>query len=160
MFIRRILEVAALTALSCFASAQDYRVQSDDRNESACLELKAAAIADDIEMIDDQLVLGVSIDCRNQEENNMTALMQAAEGASVNATRLLVERGAAVNALDDDGWTSLDYAQETRKVVLRNCKLTNIITRFDQVIMYLRNQGAKSCTSSACLDRKRVVVGC
>lgn len=76
-----------------------------------CDHFQAQALANEVERLKQSLDLGANIECREAILNDSTALMQAAGAGSVDAVKLLLERGAKVNARDKSGWTALRHAR-------------------------------------------------
>ena len=130
--LRRLIVAAAFAAMSPLAYAQD-------RSEyNRCLELHAAAYSNEVNTIEDVLIQGADVNCRNKEDGNSTPLMSAAGSGNLDATKALIEHGAAVDARDDHGQTALMRAQRTRDALAE--KLPMVAGRFDQVIAYLKTK--------------------
>mgnify|MGYP001560356602 CR=1 FL=1 len=78
-----------------------------------CDHFQAQALANEIDRLKESLDLGADIECRQALFDGATALMQAAGAGSVDAVKLLLQRGAQVNARDKSGWTALRHARNT-----------------------------------------------
>lgn len=76
-----------------------------------CDHFQAQALANEVERLKQSLDMGADIECRQVIFDNATALMQAAGAGSVDAVKLLLNRGAEVNARDKSGWTALRHAR-------------------------------------------------
>jgi uncharacterized protein len=73
-----------------------------DTNEA----LRMAVAEDDLEAVERFLLEGADVNAA-QGEYLATVLMEAAVRGNLGVIRLLLEHGAAVNAVDKDGWTAL-----------------------------------------------------
>jgi ankyrin repeat protein len=143
--MRLALFATAAAALGSSALAQtgDGRVHAFDQgDDNRCAELGAAAISNDVASIEDILIQGADIDCRDPLTGNGTPLIKAAGGASFDATKVLIERGAAINLKDDQGHTALRVAQLKRDQMAKLATLPMIVDRLDKIITLLGTKGA------------------
>ncbi len=85
--------------------------QAPQHTFARCDHFQAQALANEVERLKQSLDLGANIECREAILNDSTALMQAAGAGSVDAVKLLLDRGAKVNARDKSGWTALRHAR-------------------------------------------------
>jgi hypothetical protein len=98
-----LLIAAVLLAGAGESGAQDPRARCD--------HFQAQALANEIARLTESLDLGADIECREPVFDDSTALIQTARGGSIDAARLLLARGAKVNARDKSGWTALRHAR-------------------------------------------------
>ena len=101
---RKFWLAAGLSLAACPAAAQQ-------QSFARCDHFQAQALANEVERLKESLESGADIECRQALFNDSTALMQAAGSGSVDAVRLLLQRGAKVNARDKSGWTALRHAR-------------------------------------------------
>jgi ankyrin repeat protein len=99
---------ALIAALLCLAAAD---AAAQKHAFATCEHFQAQAMINAVDRIEESLGLGADLECRNPIFNDSTALMQAAGGGAVDAVRLLLKRGAKVNARDKSGWTALRHAR-------------------------------------------------
>lgn len=121
---------------------EDYNRRASEPGVRICAELPAAAMADDVNGIQNILRSGVPIDCHDQDGGGQTGLIAAAGAASVDATRYLIDHGADVNARDNSGMTALGRATYMRNQMASAGQLPNIVARFDAIIQVLQSHGA------------------
>ena len=122
--------LALVSPLPCEAASSD------------CLELHAAAIGNDVARIEALLSSGTDIECVDETADDARPLIRAAGGASVEATRLLVDRGASINARDRSRWTALRHARERRDQFEKRGVLPEVVSRLNAIIMFLTSKGA------------------
>src|SRR5688572_14932602 len=96
-----------LTALLASTAAI---AQGDPRG--GCDNLQGQAMAGDVEGINQALTSGADIECRQEIFDEATSLILAARGGHAEAVRLLLARGADMNARDRAGWTALRHARQ------------------------------------------------
>ncbi|MCP5373561.1 MAG: ankyrin repeat domain-containing protein [Hyphomicrobiales bacterium] len=100
-----MLPTAALAA-TLAATLIPAPAAADDRSCGALLE---AAFFDEPDEVRQILAAGTDVNCRDQDRQ--TALMIAAEGGSLDASRVLLAHGARVDVRDVFGHTAMDRAQ-------------------------------------------------
>ena len=107
--------------------------------DSRCLEFQVAAQMNETARVAKFLDAGVDINCRDPVDANQTALMKAATGGSVEAVRMLLERGAEVNARSDGGWTAMKYARAVHQGVSKaGPSFAKLTRRIEKVIRLLQ----------------------
>jgi ankyrin repeat protein len=104
-----------------------------------CDHFQAQALANEVERLRESLSLGADIECRQDLFDGATALMQAAGGGAGDAVRLLLQRGAKVNARDKSGWTALRHARHRYDAFVK-AGITPL--RFELVMEVLKQAGA------------------
>jgi len=100
---------ALLLVVLCLAAAD---AAAQKHAFATCEHFQAQAMINAVERVEESLALGADLECRNPVFSDSTALMQAAGGGAVDAVRLLLKRGAKVNARDKGGWTALRHARQ------------------------------------------------
>jgi ankyrin repeat protein len=65
-----------------------------------------------------EALLAAGIDVNARYEHDLTALMWAAGQGQVEATQLLLARGARTDAKDDRGMTALDIARQAGHAIV------------------------------------------
>jgi len=122
-----ILGLACLFALASFAYAQEVdQLQApisqrsiSDKDLQAIAELHAAVENKDLKALKKCLDAGAPIDAV-LGKTSYRVLHKAARGGSIEMVEFLIERGAAVNARAEYGWTPLDLAiKKNRKEVIQ-----------------------------------------
>jgi len=122
-----ILGLACLFALASFAYAQEVdQLQApisqrsiSDKDLQAIAELHAAVENKDLKALKKCLDAGAPID-GVLGKTSYRVLHKAARGGSIEMVEFLIERGAAVNARAEYGWTPLDLAiKKNRKEVIQ-----------------------------------------
>ena len=127
IFTPFLLCLAYLFALSSFAYAQEVdQLQApisqrtiSDKDLQAIAELHAALERKDLKALKKCLDTGAPID-GVLGKTSYRVLHKAARGGSIEMVEFLIERGAAVNARAEYGWTPLDLAiKMNRKEVIQ-----------------------------------------
>lgn len=85
----KLMRAAALTAALAAVPIPWARALAMS-DEHRCLELHAAAHSNDVAMLEDVLIQGALIDCRDRLDGNATLLMHAAGGANMDVTKVLI----------------------------------------------------------------------
>lgn len=84
---------------------------------------------------------GVSVDVTGGA--GLTLLMEAASGGNLSTTRVLIARGAHVNARDWYGSSALHWAEDNRTSVRRHGATGSELASYSAVIALLKAHGAK-----------------
>ena len=131
--MRRYLLILATLLVPAELSAQ-----SDPR--AGCDNFQGQAMAGDVAGLEQALALGVDMECKQSIYANATAVILAARGGHAGAVRLLLQRGANVNARDGSGWTALRHARQVFGALPRG---TPISRNLELVIEALRSANAQ-----------------
>lgn len=105
--------VLAALCLPARSLAQEGRPEGlQDLLFELCLKLQGAALANDLETLEEQFDFGANLECRMRDEfDGATSLIIAAAQGNANAVDFLVENGANVNARDRLGLSALRHAR-------------------------------------------------
>jgi type II secretion system protein G len=134
-----LLCLACLVALSSFANGHEIdQLQApisqrtiSDKDLEAIAELHAAVESGDFKAIQKCLDAGAPID-GVLGKTSYRVLHKAAKEGSIEMVKFLIERGAAVNARAEYGWTPLDLAiKKNRKEVIQLLRANGGKTDFE-----------------------------
>ena len=108
--------------------------------DSRCLEFQVAAMQNETGNVTRFLDGGVDVNCRDPLTSE-TALMKAAFNGSVEAVRILLDRGADANIRADNGRTALDYAVASHRAVKQGGpSFARLTAKIEAVIQLLRQE--------------------